>query len=251
MRTRLPKRVISSINDFRKHRMKTKTLSKQKENWLWQKISTKHFNYYIRPLGKKAPKEDLEKEIKHLENFCKIFKINPSNKKIYYIKVKDRNEMRNLMGFETNGLARKVRENGIVFSTRYYHPHEVSHVLSFAISKPNRFITEGLAVLYGWDGEKFHKMDIKEQTKDLVNNFNLRDMMDDFKFREVKENVSYSIAASFLKYIREKCGISKLKLFYKKIDGKNYAEKNIEELEKFFAKKIEKVNKEFKEWILN
>jgi hypothetical protein len=240
-KVKLPKKLTSSINNYHTAQLKLKKLSLKEKVWL--NSETKHFIYFISS-EVKIDKKDFQKSENHLKFFCKTFNFK-FDKKIYFICVGNRREMKKILGRKTNGTAKIIKNQGIVFSVFLYHPHEVVHIIMNKLGKSKLLFNEGVATLFGWDDEMFHKVKINTYSK-KVYNISLAKMMSNKYFSTIRQKNSYPYSALFVKFIINKIGISEFKKIYKKMKEKNLPSKNIKILEKILEKKFSEIEKEFK-----
>lgn len=249
MKKKLTKELIFEIERFRNFYRLNKLPQAQKSR-MWKFHKTKHFDFYIHPLNRKIDPKHFEKTEKHFEKILKTFNLKYGGR-ITVVCVKDRKEMKKLIGMATNGIA-GGKNFGIYFSIFIYHPHEMVHVImARSFNRTNSLFNEGLATLYGWDNELFKRRHIDSHTNSILKNkpISIKEIMDNKKFNNYSCITLYPYSASFLKYIREIYGLKKLKSLYKKIKRNNETENNIRILELGLGKKIGQIQKGFMSYV--
>lgn len=215
-----------------------------KKRWFY--LETKNFIRYISQSRKKIIKKELEKQEEHFQKFCNLFGIK-TRKKIRIYSVKDRKEMKQIVGYETNGRAEP--QNYRVFSVYVHCPHEVIHVLEDNfLGNSNNLLGEGLAVCFGWeDGwhgkplRKWMRKFLKEKTY-----IPLKILMDDNVFKtKLEDNITYPESGAFVKFLINKFGIEKFKELDSKVKWKKPVGYNTEIFQKVLKIKFKDIEKEF------
>jgi hypothetical protein len=142
--------------------------------------------------------------------------------KLRYYKYRDRSQILELTGWETNGLAEPE-----VYAVHSIFPsdgHEAIHVYSALVGRPSDFFNEGIAVALDsepgalpltpqWNGTHVY-----EHTLLLIRTNQLRPiraMVTTDAFRDFEEWLAYGEAGSFLLYLIEEHGMDPLLGFFR------------------------------------
>ena len=155
----------------------------------------------------------------HLKNTKNFIGIETYDKSIHYFILENRNRMKVLVGYETNGNA-SPRNNLIttIFSDKInsvYSNHELFHLIAMNLwGYPETWINEGMAV-YSDDG--WHGYNLHELSKYLIDNEEFISIDKLTKnFRHYDDMVTYPLLGSFAKFIEERYGRETIKLFWTK-----------------------------------
>jgi len=219
-----------------------KKLNKLKNNhdftWLTENLGNNISLYFEKDSYAEEHKEVLIERIRfHLERTMEFIEIDEYNKPIHYFVLENRQRMKQLFGFETNGLA-NPRQNYLaaifsVNSKSVYSNHELFHLLAMnEWGYPKTWVNEGMAVYSDniWHGYDLHKL-----SKFLIDSdryIPLKNLIS--RFMEFDNALTYPLVGSFVKYIAESYGIESIKEIWRgkgKDIGKHFG-KSIEELEK-------------------
>ncbi len=227
-----------------KKRVWMKTREEFKKKWIY--LETKNFIRHLRPLTRKITKDELNAQEKHLKEFCKLFNIKNKDKITIY-SVKDREDMKRVFNYETNGRAEP--QNNRVFTVYVYCPHEVVHILSDNyLGEPNNLLGEGIAVCFGWD-DGWHGKSLEDWMKKFVKEktyIPIKELLDDNKFkRKFDDNITYPESGAFVRFLIDRFGIKKFKELYSKIGWKRPVKETIGIFEKVLNIKLKDLEKEF------
>lgn len=137
---------------------------------------------------------------------------------IHVFLVDSRSRMKSLVGRETNGMASpKIDAVFYVFKNRLENvgSHEFCHVIADNLwGKREHWVSEGLAV---YSDDKWHGNDLHDLSKHLLLNGKLIPLENLIKnFRKHTDLITYPEAGSFVKFLYEKYGLSKLKEIWKR-----------------------------------
>jgi len=186
------------------------------------------FHFFADSVAEKDIEKIIEKQELAYKKIVSFLSVD-NNRKINYF-LYPSNEIKNEMtGNDGNGHAdREKFEVHAVYSDeiKCIGPHEDTHLLSDVLGLPPQLFREGLAeYLSGsWDG-KSHE----ELSKELLANKQLPDMtdlIDDEKWYEIPDQVSYPTAGAFVIYLINKFGKEKFLEIYSKLNRDFGASKN-------------------------
>ncbi len=147
--------------------------------------------------------------INHFNSVKSFININSYEATIHLFVVDSREQMKTLVGWETNGSAfyNYNTLTGIASEkiNSIYSNHELFHVVAMNLwGVPDIWINEGMAV---YSDNKWHGHDLYQLTKYLVDNNRyvpLNKLIKDF--RKVDDLISYPLTGSFVKYLDETYG---------------------------------------------
>jgi hypothetical protein len=179
----------------------------------------------------------------HLNSTKAFINIDSYEPTIHLFIVDSREEMKKLVGWETNGSAfYKYNTLTGIASERInsiYSNHELFHVIAMNLwGIPDIWLNEGMAV---YSDNKWHGHELYELTKYLVDNnrhVTLKRLIKDF--RKVDDLISYPLIGSFVKFIDETYGRDIILEFWKTktINFKRLTGKTINELELDWLTKV-------------
>ena len=223
-------------------------LLKNKEfNWLTDSSSTQLIIYYQADTWTSANLEDVRYRILNQIESVKLFiGIESYNATLHQFVVESRNEMKDLIGWQTNGVAfykhNVLAGIGSDNLRSIYSSHEIFHVLAMNIwGVPDVWINEGMAV---YSSKRWHGYDLYQLTKYLIDNdrYVALDRLVK-KFRRVDDLESYPLIGSFSKYLEETYGRETvINIWQGKIrDIQESTGKSIKELEQDWLNKISAV----------
>ena len=187
-----------------------------KPDFSWVSDTTAHFiiNY-----EKQSPAEeriehiiqDLEASYVHIESLLGESYAYKNNLQVFI--VSSRSQMKNLIGYETNGTAFSKTEVlcYIVSATMTLSArHELLHVMAMnQWGIPDLWINEGLAVYADdqWHGHNLHALASHlNETDEMIS---IRDLQSNF--RKHNDLVTYPLAGSLVKFIYEAYGVESVK----------------------------------------
>jgi len=188
----------------------------------------------------------------HLANTINFIGVETYNKPINYFILEDRERMKLLLGFETNGYA-DPKNNFVtaIFSENIksvYSNHELFHLIAMNLwGYPEIWINEGIAVYSDntWNGHNLHEL-----SKYLIDNdkFVSIDRIAK-KLNKYDSMITYPLLGSFTKFIDETYGRETTKLIWTngRKSIKRKVGKSLEELEKEWLLMLNSVTyKDFK-----
>lgn len=183
------------------------------ESVLSQKTESSHFNYYLSPNDKV--------DTLQLESFYRWAKkelLIKSEEKIHYYKYQNLQQMKDLTGRTSNAFAESSLKEKVIHSIHPRDNHEITHVLLKGFAPV--FFGEGLAVSHQTKPEindltiRYNGVEIDSLVLLHLDNLpDLNDLLQLNSFRKMDNNLSYPLAASFLKYLKERYSIVKIKRF--------------------------------------
>lgn len=150
-----------------------------------------------------------QKVINHFNSVKSFIAIESYDKKVHLFIVESREQMKLLVGHETNGYAfyKTNTVTGIASEkiNSIYSNHELFHAVAMNLwGVPDIWINEGMAV---YSDNKWHGHDLYQLTKYLVDNnryVSLDRLVNDF--RKIDDLISYPLIGSFVKYVDEAFG---------------------------------------------
>ena len=222
-------------------------LNNKEFNWLADSSSTHLIIYYQADTWTSANLEDVRYRISNQIDSVKLFiGIKSYNATLHQFVVESRNVMKDLIGWQTNGVAfykhNVLAGIGSDNVRSIYSNHEIFHVIAMNLwGVPEIWINEGMAV---YSSKQWHGYDLYQLTKYLIDN-NRYVALDILvkKFRQVDDLVSYPLIGSFSKYLDETYGRETvINIWQGKIrDIKVYTGKSINELEQDWLNEISTV----------
>ena len=225
----------------------TRLITNKNFQWLADSSSQELIIYYnVDSWTAKNIEKVKQRVLNHFNSVKSFVNIKSYHSRIHLYVVESREQMKSLVGHETNGSAfyQYNTLTGIASEkmNSIYSNHELFHVVAMNLwGVPDIWINEGMAV---YADNKWHGHDLYQLTKYLADNNRLVSLDRLLKnFRKVDDLVSYPLTGSFLKYLDETYGrdtVMKIwKAKTKKI--KDFTGKTIKELESDWLTKIKTV----------
>ncbi len=190
-----------------------------------------------------------QRVVSHFNSVKTFLDIKSYDKKIHVFIVVSREQMKLLLGHETNGAAfyKTNTVTGIASEKRnsIYSNHELFHAIAMNLwGVPDTWINEGMAV---YSDNQWHGHDLYQLTKYLIDTnryVSLEKLVKDF--RKADDLVSYPLAGSFVKYVDETYGRETLiKIWKRKTKNlKKLTGKTLQELEVDWLTKIKTIQYE-------
>ena len=187
--------------------------------WKTDTIDTNVVIYFEQSSYAEKHKDVLKKRIKHfLNNTVKFIGDENYNNSIHYFILDSRNKMKQLIGYEANGVT-FVKDAIIaaVFSesvNAVYSHHELFHLIAAnSWGTPKIWVNEGMAVFADnrWRGYDLHQL-----SKFLIDRGNYISINDISKnFKKYDSMVTYPLLGSFVKFIDETYGRDTLKILWR------------------------------------
>lgn len=164
----------------------------------------------------------------NLKNTLNFIGVDSYDKPIHYFLLEDRERMKLLVGYETNGNA-NPKNNFVtaIFSETIksvYSNHELFHLIAMNLwGYPEIWINEGMAVYSdnSWNGHDLHEL-----TKYLIDNdkFISIDRISK-RLRNYESMITYPLLGSFAKFINETYGRDTIKIIWS--SGRKKTKKNL------------------------
>lgn len=172
----------------------------------------------------------------HLTNTLNFIGVDTYDKPINYFLLEDRERMKLLVGYETNGNA-NPKNNFVtaIFSENIksvYSNHELFHLIAMNLwGYPETWINEGMAVYSdnAWNGHNLHKL-----SKHLIDNDKFVSINRTAKrLRKYDSMITYPLLGSFTKFVDETYGRKTIKVIWTKGRKglKRYLGKSLEDIE--------------------
>jgi hypothetical protein len=188
-----------------------------------------------------------QRVINHFNSVKSFVHITSYNKRVHLFIVESREQMKLLVGHETNGSAfydsNTVTGVASEKSNSIYSNHEIFHVVAMNLwGVPDIWVNEGMAV---YSDNKWNGHDLYQLTKYLADNNRLVSLDRLLKhFRKVDDLISYPLTGSFVKYLDETYGRDAVIMIWKSKtrDLKKLTGKTIKELETDWLTKIKTIN---------
>ena len=181
---------------------------------LTKQFSSRHFRYYL----EWDDKVDTIFQEKYFEWLLKQLQVDLSDTISYY-KLKDKQIIENLTGFEANAFANP--DSNAIFTIWPSDNHECVHlVLCRNVGCPPALFGEGIAVAHqaytvddefipSWNGEDFHVLSkTYYEDKTLPN---LDSLLGIYSYWNIDMNITYPVAGSFVRYLVDNYGINTFK----------------------------------------
>lgn len=225
----------------------SKLLENKNFDWITDSSSQELTIYYQ---ADSWPDKNIEivrqRVIYHFNSVKSFMNIKSYDTRIHLYIVESREQMKLLVGHETNGSAfyKTHIVTGIASekSNSIYSNHEIFHVVAMNLwGVPDIWLNEGMAV---YSDNKWHGHDLFHLTKYLAENNRLVPLSRLLKnFRKVDDLLSYPLAGSFVKYLDETYGRETVvKIWKSKTKNlKKLTGKTIKELEIDWLTKIKTV----------
>jgi hypothetical protein len=188
----------------------TRLLENKKFKWLADS-SSQELTIYYQVDGWTSKMIDTVKQrvINHFNSVKSFVDIKSYDKRIHLFIVESREQMKQLVGHETNGSAfyKGNTVTGVASEkiNSIYSNHELFHVVAMNLwGVPDIWVNEGMAV---YSDNKWHGYDLFQLTKYLVDNDRYVSLNKLIKnFRKVDDLISYPLTGSFVKYVDETYG---------------------------------------------
>ncbi len=226
----------------------TQLLENKNFQWLADSSSQELTIYY--PANSwTAKKSDSVRQrvVTHINSVKSFIGINSYDPRIHLFIVESRQQMKKLIGWETNGTGfyKYNALTGIASDkiNSIYSNHELFHVVAMNIwGVPDTWINEGMAV---YSDNNWHGQDLYQLTKYLFANNRyvpLNKLLNNF--RKVDNLISYPLIGSFVKYLDETYGRATVIQIWKNKTKKikNITGKSIQQLEIDWLTKIKTVD---------
>lgn len=225
-----------------------KLLKNEHFKWVNEELSGEITIHYPTDSWTNTNSEKVKSVItRHIQETNSFIGIEAYPHQIHLFIVSSREEMKQLIGYETNGSAfyKSNTVTGIYSKTinSIYANHELFHVMAMNVwGKPELWINEGMAV---YADNQWHGYDLHQLAHYLINNdrvIDLEILVNDF--RSVDDLLSYPLAGSFAKYLDEVYGRETLIRIWKSKAKKleKIAGKSIGELEVDWINVVKKVD---------
>jgi len=222
---------------------------RQNSNFEWA-IDSAGFNltlYFEKGSYAEKHKEVVKERIQyHYQSTIDFIGIEDYDRPIHYFILENRQRMKLLAGYETNGNA-NPKNNFVtaIFSEKtnsVYSNHELFHLIAMnEWSYPENWINEGMAV---YSDNKWHGHDLHELSKFLIDNnrFIAVNRLAK-KLGRHDTMISYPLLGSFIKFIDETYGRETIRLIWIKGNKRlqKYIGKNIHDLEKEWLEMLKSV----------
>ena len=188
----------------------TRLLENKNFKWLADSSSQELTIYYqLDSWTDKKVETVRQRIINHFNSMKSFVDIKYYDTRIHLFIVESREQMKLLVGHETNGSAfyNTNTITGIASekSNSIYSNHELFHVVAMNLwGVPNIWVNEGMAV---YSDNKWHGHDLYQLTKYLIDNnryVSLDKLIKDF--RKVDDLISYPLTGSFVRYLDEAYG---------------------------------------------
>jgi hypothetical protein len=187
----------------------------------WRTKQSAHFVYHFMSQFQDASK--LEQQMKlserHYEKITKLLGVVMKDKiQYYYYPSKDM--MTKMTG--NYGTGKAYCEKNELHSIYSYHPHEITHLIACRLGNPPVFLSEGFAVLYGWDtGWQGKPVDwwvrkYRNEKKYIP----ISSLSVTSSFRKYDDAITYPESGSFVEFLIDRYGIVKFKKYYSKASDK-------------------------------
>lgn len=187
-----------------------KLLNNPKFEWVVDSISTDLILYYEKNSFSEKNVEVLKLNIaQQLRSTLNFIGVEVFDKPIHYFIVENRDKMKLLVGYTTNGTA-NPKDNYItgIFSSNIksvYANHELFHLIAMNLwGYPETWINEGMAVYSdnGWNGYNLHEISkyLIDKNKVVSLNRMLKSL------RKYDSMITYPLLGSFIKFIDEPYG---------------------------------------------
>jgi hypothetical protein len=188
-----------------------------------------------------------QRVINHLNSVKSFVDIKSYDKRVHFFIVDSREQMKLLVGHETNGSAfyNSNTVTGVASEkiNSIYSNHELFHVVAMNLwGVPDIWVNEGMAV---YSDNKWHGHDLYQLTRYLADNNRLVSLDRLIKhFRKVDDLISYPLTGSFVKYLDEAYGRDTVLMIWKSKTKnlKKLTGKTIKELETDWLTKIRTIN---------
>jgi hypothetical protein len=188
----------------------TRLLENKKFKWLADSSSQELTIYYqVDGWTSKMIETVKQRVINHFNSVKSFVDIKSYDKRIHLFIVESREQMKQLVGHETNGSAfyKGNTVTGVASEkiNSIYSNHELFHVVAMNLwGVPDIWVNEGMAV---YSDNKWHGYDLFQLTKYLVDNDRYVSLNKLIKnFRKVDDLISYPLTGSFVKYVDETYG---------------------------------------------
>ena len=182
----------------------------------------------------------------HLTNTLNFIGVDTYDKPIHYFLLEDRDRMKLLVSYETNGNA-NPKNNFVtaIFSENIksvYSNHEIFHLIAMNLwGYPETWINEGMAVYSdnAWNGYNLHEL-----SKYLVDNNKFVSIVRIAKrLRKYDSMITYPLLGSFAKFIDETYGRETIKIIWDngKKKTKKHLGKSLDDLEQEWLQMLNSV----------
>jgi len=186
--------------------------------WVVDNLEMNLTLYYERNSYAEKNIDVLKKRIKnHLTNTFNFIGVDTYDKPIHYFLLEDRERMKLLIGYETNGSANAKNDFvTAIFSENIkpvYSNHELFHLIAVNLwGYPESWLNEGMAVYSdnAWNGHNLHEL-----SKYLIDNDRFVSIDRIAKrLRKYDSMITYPLLGSFAKFIDEAYGRETIKIIW-------------------------------------
>lgn len=206
--------------------------------WIVENLEMNLTLYYERNSYAENNIDVLKKRVtQYLTNTLNFIEVDLYDKPIHYFVLEDRERMKLLIGYETNGNANpKNNFVNAIFSENIksvYSNHELFHLIAMNVcGYPENWINEGMAVYSdnAWNGHNLHEL-----SKYLIDNDKFISIVRTAKgLRKYDSSITYPLLGSFTKFIDETYGRETIQLIWTKGRRtlKKHLGKSLDDLEK-------------------
>ena len=213
-------------------------ISNSNFEWVVDSLEINLILYYEKKSYAEKNIDILKKRVKqYVTNTLYFIGVDIYDKPIHYFLLEDRERMKLLVGYETNGNA-NPKNNFVtaIFSENrasVYSNHELFHLIAMNLwGYPEIWINEGMAVYSdnSWNGHNLHEL-----SKYLIDNDKFVSIDRVAKrLRKYDSMITYPILGSFIKFIDETYGRETINIIWTKgrKSLKRHLGKSLDELEK-------------------
>lgn len=168
---------------------------------------TRNFVFYTRD----GAKVDAAKNQKFLDDVAGKLGARVEDRKAYY-RYQWSEELAFVVGKAATSASGAYLATGEIHSIKEHDQHEIVHRAAFAIGDPGALFQEGLAVELGDQG-RYGKAKVDELARRAAGQVAFRTLAD--RFLSLAPELRYPLAGSFVKFLIEKHGLSKVSEFFR------------------------------------
>lgn len=188
--------------------------------WVTERLGSNLMVYLEKNSYAEKHKDILKERIQfHLKSTTNFIGVESYNKPIHYFILENRERMKLLVGYETNGNANS-KNNFVtaIFSENsksVYSNHELFHLIAMNVwGYPEAWINEGMAV---YSDNKWHGYDLHELSKYLIDNDKYLPITNISKMLGQHDPmITYPLLGSFVKFIEANYGRDAIILIWEK-----------------------------------
>ena len=216
--------------------------------------NSRHFNIFYKP-NSLAEKEIGFITVALEKSFAFIIKklaLSDNFPKINYYLYPDNNSKFRAMGDKGNANARikQFAIHGIYNKKiKIVGRHEIVHLLTNKWGKSPELLRQGLAEAME---EKWHKINHHQWAKNFRKNkklIALKDLLDDKKFWQFDDLITYPESGSFVKYLIDCCGLKLFKRLYKKLHYNLSAKQKEKIIKTIISKPLKELEKDWLDYV--